>query len=113
MYRKIRNRLRYKTERSNGTYDDPSELEIETRLAERTSCDRVKVVVAGPERLRRAPPPSWRDGRAAHHTHIQYRRHTGCYTIHITYTQQDALYTSAPIHHMRHLMSRHGAYAIE
>lgn len=41
------------------TYEDPSELDMETRLDEHTSCERWKDVVAGPERLRRAPlPPS-------------------------------------------------------
>lgn len=42
------------------TYEDPSELDMETRLAAYTSCERWKVVVAGLERLRRAPPPSTR-----------------------------------------------------
>lgn len=46
------------------TYEDPSELDMETRLVAHTSCERWNVVVAVPERLRLAPPvPSTRTTR--------------------------------------------------
>lgn len=74
--------LRLKTERPSATYEDPSELDMDTRLVAHTSCERLKAVVVVPERLRRAPPPpSARDTRAvaqsrtpAQHTFITRRK---------------------------------------
>lgn len=68
-------RLRHGRSDERATYEDPSELDMETRLAAHTSCERWKVVVAGPERLRRAPPPpSTRDTRAVRPPHRQPSR---------------------------------------
>lgn len=56
--------------RRGETYEDPSELETEARLAA-TSCERWNDV--GPERLRRAPPPP---PDSTTHTHMTLHAHT-------------------------------------
>lgn len=53
------------------TYEDPSELDMETRLVH-TSCERWKVV--GPERLRRAPLPPPPSTRHAQHATFSTRQ---------------------------------------